>query len=45
MGINNYKLRKERKITIKVIKNKNINTNRLAEFFAKKYSEKKIEKS
>lgn len=32
--------RKERKIEIKVIANKKINNNRLADFFAKKYSEK-----
>lgn len=40
MGINNYKLRKERSITIKVIENKKININRLSEFFARKYREK-----
>ena len=38
-------MRKERNITIKVINNKIINTNRLIEFFAKKYSEKNIKKS
>ena len=37
-------MRKERNITIKVIENKKINTNRLTEFFARKYSEKNIEK-
>ena len=37
-------MRKERNITVKVIENKKINTNRLAEFFARKYSEKIIEK-
>lgn len=38
-------MRKEREITIKVIENKKINCNRLAEFFARKYSEKNIKKS
>ena len=38
-------MRKEREITIKVIENKKINAHRLAEFFARKYSEKKIKKS
>lgn len=38
-------MRKEREITIKVIENKKINTNRLVEFFARKYSEKDIKKS
>lgn len=33
-------MRKERDIIINVIENKKINTNRLAEFFARKYSEK-----
>lgn len=33
-------MRKERQITIKVIENKKINTNRLAIFFARKYSER-----
>jgi len=33
-------MRKEREITIKVIENNKINNNRLAEFFARKYSEK-----
>lgn len=33
-------MKKEKDITIKVIRNKNINTNRLAEFFARKYSDK-----
>ena len=32
-------MKKEREITIKVIENKKINTNRLVEFFARKYSE------
>lgn len=32
--------RKEREITINVIENKKININKLAEFFARKYSEK-----
>ncbi len=32
--------KKEREIIIKVIENKKINTNRLIEFFARKYSEK-----
>lgn len=36
-------MKKERKIIIKVIESNNINNNRLAEFFAKKYSEKNIE--
>ena len=35
-------MRKEREITIKVIENKKINTNRLVEYFARKYSEKDI---
>jgi hypothetical protein len=38
-------MKKEREITVKVINNKKINTNRLAEFFARKYSEKNIKKS
>lgn len=33
-------VRKDRDITINVIENKRINTNRLIEFFARKYSEK-----
>lgn len=33
---------KEREITIKVIENKNININRLTEFFTKKYNERYI---
>lgn len=37
-------MRKEREITINVIDNKKINTNRLVEYFARKYSEKYIEK-
>ena len=35
-------MRKKREITIKVIENKNINYRKLAEFFAREYSEKKI---
>mgnify|MGYP003292399978 CR=1 FL=1 len=38
-------MRKERDITIKVIENNKINIHRLAEFFARKYSEKNIKKS
>lgn len=34
----------ERKITIKLIENNKINNHRLINFFAKKYSEKYIEK-
>jgi len=37
-------MRKEREITIKVIENKKININRLAEYFARKYGEKNINK-
>lgn len=37
-------MKKERDITIKVISNNKINMNRLAEFFARKYSEKYINK-
>ncbi len=37
-------MRKEREITIKVIENKKLNKNRLIEFFARKYSEKIVEK-
>ena len=33
-------MKKERNITIKVIENKNINMNKLTEYFARKYSEK-----
>lgn len=33
-------MKKEREMTIKVIENKKINFNRLADFFARKYSEK-----
>lgn len=33
-------VRKERKITIKVIENKNLYTKMLIDFFAKKYNEK-----
>lgn len=36
--------RKERYIIINVIENKKIKTNRLVEFFARKYSEKDINK-
>ena len=35
-------MKKERNITIKVIENKKTNYNKLAYFFAKKYSEKYI---
>jgi hypothetical protein len=38
-------MRKERDITIKVIKTERINNRRLAEFFAKKYNENNIKKS
>lgn len=38
-------MRKEREITIKVIENKKVNYNRLAEFFARKYSDKQNKKS
>lgn len=38
-------MKKERDITIKVINNKKANMNRLAEFFARKYSEKKIDRN
>ena len=37
-------MKKERDITIKVINNNKINNRRLAEFFAKKYSEKDMNK-
>lgn len=37
-------MRKEREITVKVIENNKININRLAEFFARKYSEKDMVK-
>lgn len=37
-------MKKERDITIKVIQDKKINNHRLAEFFARKYSEKKCKK-
>lgn len=37
-------MKKERGITIKVIENKKINYNKLANFFARKYSEKYINK-
>lgn len=36
-------MQKEREITIKLIQNNKINNHRLAEFFARKYSEKEIE--
>lgn len=38
-------MKKERSITIKVIENKKINMNRLAEYFARKYSEKNINRN
>lgn len=38
-------MKKEREITIKVIENKKINYNKLAEFFARKYAENKMQKS
>ena len=41
----NVSMRKKREITIKVIEDNNININRLIEFFTRKYSENKIEKS
>ncbi len=37
-------MRKEREITIKLIKNKNNNIRILAEYFARKYSEEIIKK-
>lgn len=37
-------IKKERNIIIEVVYNKNININRLAEFFARKYSEKNNER-
>lgn len=37
------KTRKERNITIKIIENKSVNINRLAEYFSRKYSEKEID--
>lgn len=37
-------MRKEREITIKVIDNNKINYRKLAEYFARKYSEKNIGK-
>ena len=37
--------RKDRDITIKVIENKKINTNRLAEFFARKYNERNMKET
>lgn len=38
-------MKRERDIIIKVIKNERTNIKRLAEFFAKKYSEREIKKS
>lgn len=38
-------MKKERDITIKVISNNKININKLADFFARKYSEKDIMKN
>ena len=38
-------MKKEREITIKVIENKKINIRRLAEYFARKYSEDTKQKS
>lgn len=35
-------IREKREITVKIIRNKNINIDRLANFFAKKYSIGKI---
>lgn len=35
-------MKKEREIIIKVIENKKLNTSRLIDFFARKYSEKDI---
>lgn len=35
-------IRSEREITIKVIENKKININKLAEFFARKYNDNNI---
>lgn len=37
-------MRKERKITVKVIENNKVNVNKLVDFFARKYSEKYGEK-
>lgn len=37
-------MQKERDIIIKVIESKNINNKRLADFFARKYSERYIKK-
>lgn len=37
-------MKKERNITIKVIRNNKININKLAEYFARKYSEQYIKK-
>jgi len=36
-------MRKERKVTIKVIENKKVNIGRLARFFADKYSQSKTD--
>lgn len=38
-------MRKERDITIKIIKTERVNNRRLAEFFARRYSENNIKKS
>lgn len=38
-------MRKERKITIKVIEREYVSGKKIAEFFAKRYSEKEIKKS
>lgn len=38
-------MRKERKVIIKVIKTEKVNNRRLAQYFAKKYMEERIEKS
>ena len=38
-------MQKERKITIKVIENNKINIRKLAEFFARKYSEKNMKET
>lgn len=37
-------MKKERDITIKVINNKKVNMNRLAEYFSRKYTEKHTNK-
>ena len=38
-------MRKQREMTIKIIKNKNNNNRMLIEFFARKFNEKEFEKS